>query len=275
MSPNRPPRPVPAASRPAATLLLVLLLLAGCAAPSVPTPTAPASGGPSGSPATAAPNATPGAPSIAPGAGLRLSCGNGHGFPAGLLSQPAGAEGMPHPAAEALRAFLAQGLPEADFLPRSGWLLAGADAAKVTFVARVPGDPPFVQAVVEQKDGRWTVGGWSQCRPRPDLGRLGIASWTFDPAAPRPGPDARRFRALVTEMACASGRSAEGRVAAPVIVYGLREVVVVFGVVPLPGGQDCQGNPPTPVEVELDEPLGGRRLLDGSSYPPRDPDAAL
>ena len=50
-------------------------------------------------------------------------------------------------------------------------------------------------------------------------------------------------------------------------------VLVTFGVRPLPGDQECPGNPPTPVLVVLPGPLGDRQLLDGATLPPRQPAA--
>jgi hypothetical protein len=52
-------------------------------------------------------------------------------------------------------------------------------------------------------------------------------------------------------------------------------VTVVFGFVPLRGaGQDqdsiCLSAPPARYPFTLTEPLGQRRLLDGSTIPPRD-----
>lgn len=43
-------------------------------------------------------------------------------------------------------------------------------------------------------------------------------------------------------------------------------------VIPKPGEQHCESNPATPYTVELDEPLGQRRLLDGGVQPPAPPD---
>lgn len=79
------------------------------------------------------------------------------------------------------------------------------------------------------------------------------------------------FVAMVTERECASGQSSEGRVVGPEINYTDDSVVISFEVRPLGGGQDCQGNPSTRVEVRLDEPLGERLLLDGFSDPPHVP----
>jgi hypothetical protein len=38
----------------------------------------------------------------------------------------------------------------------------------------------------------------------------------------------------------------------------------------LPGNQECPRNPDLPVEITLPEPLGDRKLVDGSTIPPRD-----
>ncbi len=75
----------------------------------------------------------------------------------------------------------------------------------------------------------------------------------------------------MTERSCASGQSSEGRVEDPLIVYRDDAVIVTFFVEPLDGGQECPGNPPAAVDVELGEPLGDRLLLDGGVWPPREP----
>lgn len=103
--------------------------------------------------------------------------------------------------------------------------------------------------------------------PPVDAGR---ASWAL-PTDPEIGPSTTQFTALVTERACASGRSAEGRVIGPVIEYTANAVIVTFQVQGLDGAQACPSNPSTPVQVTLDEPLGDRQLLDGDSKPPREP----
>jgi hypothetical protein len=188
-----------------------------------------------------------------------------------LLAEPASAERAAHPAAAALRAFLQT--PDAEgFLPRSGWLLAGLDETGASFVSQVAGDPPFVEAELELQPGGWKVVGYGQCRPRAVFEGLNDATWVFDPHARFPGPEDQDFVALVTETACAGGQSSEGRILSPTIIYGQREVLVVFAVRPQPGlSFTCQGNPATRVVVSLREPLGERLLLDGAVLPPHDP----
>ena len=236
--------------------VLAATALAGCAGPrpgaTEPKPTA------SASPAAA----------LDP---LRYTCG-GHPFTLDVLDQRAGAEGGDHPAAMALRMFLAESHPEAEILPDEGWLLVGLDEQEASFIARVEGDPPFVEAAAARAPGGWRVRGWGQCRPRAAFDGANGATWVFDPNVPPAGPSDRRFSALVTEVECASGRSSEGRVLPPVIVYRPEEILVAFAVRPPRGDAgDCQSNPATRVVVELDEPIAGRRLVDAGVFPPHDP----
>jgi hypothetical protein len=101
-------------------------------------------------------------------------------------------------------------------------------------------------------------------------GRLGAAAWWLDPEAPAPTAGSTSIQALVLEEACASGKSAKDRVELPLIDLSETAVTVTFGIRPLPGSQDCQGNDPFPVTFQLPEPLADRTLLDGNEVPPRD-----
>ena len=96
------------------------------------------------------------------------------------------------------------------------------------------------------------------------------ATWWVAPTGPKLTPTTTAIAAILVEGACASGRSPQGRVQAPVIAYGAEAITVTIAVIPLPGAQDCQGNPEFPTTILLTEPLGTRTLLDGGSTPPRD-----
>ena len=74
---------------------------------------------------------------------------------------------------------------------------------------------------------------------------------------------------FVRERACVSGQSAEGRVEVVALVETTEQIQVSIGVRRLPGGQTCPGNPPTPFTLELDEPFGGREIVDVSVVPLR------
>ena len=106
--------------------------------------------------------------------------------------------------------------------------------------------------------------------PAADIsGRVAPAGWWVDPVA-APTEASTTISGFVLEQVCASGRSPEGRVLDPAIFYGDDGVLVTFFIRRLPGGQDCPGNPPFPVTFTLSEPLGDRKLLDGSEVPPGD-----
>ena len=100
--------------------------------------------------------------------------------------------------------------------------------------------------------------------------RVAAAAWWLDPAAPTPEPGATSVRALVQESACASGRTPEGRIEPPRILETGDVITVTYEIRHLPGAQDCQGNAPFPVVLDLPSPLGDRSLLDGGETPARD-----
>lgn len=92
-----------------------------------------------------------------------------------------------------------------------------------------------------------------------DDGDASPAEWRIEPGTVLDA-DIVRLPVEVREAACASGRSAEGRIVAEVI-YEVGSVVVDIEVRPRSGSQDCQSNPVTRFVVELDEPLGSRRIV--------------
>ena len=75
----------------------------------------------------------------------------------------------------------------------------------------------------------------------------------------------------ILELECASGQRPIGRVEAPVVSLTPDEAQIAIFVRRPPGDQECPGNPPFAVELELPEPLGARSLLDAGVFPPRAP----
>ena len=65
---------------------------------------------------------------------------------------------------------------------------------------------------------------------------------------------------MVTELACASGQPADGRIRVDV-PYGADTIGFDVRVIPREGAQDCPGNPDTPYLVPLDEPVGDRVIV--------------
>ncbi len=100
--------------------------------------------------------------------------------------------------------------------------------------------------------------------------RVGPASWWVNPRAAAPTATSTTIHALVLEQSCASGKPPVGRVEPPAIELTDTAVIVTYEIRKMPGGQDCQSNPPFGVELKLPEPLGKRALLDGNETPPRD-----
>ncbi len=226
---------------------------------------APGSGGPGAS--AAAP--------VGPALGeIRYSCGGPPGFLPGLLDEPPVAELENHPSAAALRASIEEVGLDIDLLPLSGYWLVHRDDDSAQYMARRVGDPPFVYAGFQSVGGSWSISGWGDCRPRIVLDGLSQTTWTLDPAAGLPGPEATTFTAFVTETECTGGQAMGARLLPPSITYGADSVDVVFAARPLDLGMaTCPGNPPSRVVVELREPLGERVLRDAGLFPPADPAA--
>ena len=66
----------------------------------------------------------------------------------------------------------------------------------------------------------------------------------------------------VMRVECAGGET--GRVLTPNITYNDDQIIIEALVERLPDGQyTCQGNDVVPIEVQLDEPVGDRELVDG------------
>jgi hypothetical protein len=156
---------------------------------------------------------------------------------------------------------------------RAGWRRVAEDADQVLFVTtgRPGGDSRFIMVAFSRRGGGWEFDTAGACHATVVFpGGVDTAEWWLDPDRAPPDPDDRHVAALVGERTCASGRPPIGRVLPPVVLFALDAVVVAFSTRPLPGGQDCPGAPPAPVEFDLAEPLGDRLLLDGGVFPPRD-----
>jgi hypothetical protein len=251
-------------------ILAAVLVFAGCASAPGPSPSAPGSV----APGSVAPSIEPSAePSVAlpidPGV-AGLTCGDGLVFHPSLLAEPGHAETDPDAAADALRVEI-DGSASELMLPRSGWVRVAQLADRVQFVAPDGGGDGWFVAGFLVRDGRWTLDLMGECQPEVVLpAGVSRAEWRLDPAFPPPAADDRQIHVLINELACASGQSPQGRVLPPIVASGPTAVTIAILVTNRPGGQDCLGNPDFPVVVDLPEPLGGRQLLDGAVFPPRD-----
>jgi hypothetical protein len=107
------------------------------------------------------------------------------------------------------------------------------------------------------------VGGpyWLAASAESAWGEPGPATWRIDPSDP-PSPESTSVAVLLTERACAGGRSPEGRILPPDIAYHADRIVISLNVRSWPG--DCPSNPEYRLTVDLDEAIGQRALADGN-----------
>jgi hypothetical protein len=264
-------RAAPAGGRLLAAGLACALALAGCAdgsprvsaqpAATAAAPTPAPSPSPSGPATQPAPSPTPGESGPPP----TVACkGTDVTFPSAVLGPTF--ELLPlTPAGRALAAYLGTAAASELGLPGDGWRRASAAMTRTTFVAPAGGAWAFA-TMAEQADGSWEFdeGGTCELEATAPAG-LGFASWRLDPSGP--GADATRLSISAQEEACASGKAPGVRALAPIVDETDTTVTIALLVRRLESA-DCQGNPWYPVDVTLSRPLGGRTLLDGSSYPP-------
>lgn len=267
---DAPPRDLPKIRRAAMSLALAFLL-AACG--EVPRPSAtPADARPSPAPTEGSPVSSPSpepvslvAPPELTLEDVPLKCGTPLVFGVEALNGPRGAEQADHPLAARLREMLADGsLPN-----RSGWVLVVLERDAALFlVPAAPGnDPDFWNAEFDLVDGSWEPHRFGQCDIQPAFEGSEAATWELVPGE-EPDSDSMSFDVMVTEQACASGASPEGRIIGPGIVLTEDAVIVILGTRQPPGPQTCEPGPSARIRVELPEPLGDRQLFDGSTFPP-------
>lgn len=205
-------------------------------------------------------------PPVAADAEPQLTCG-GMPFSAAVLRSPRGAERADHPAATAL----SEAMRAHDVPSTAGWRIAALTSDAALFLLeriRPDGTSSWWRAEFALGAGGWSLADVGTCELGPSFGDgYGPATWRLAPGS-GPGPTTTLLHLVVTELACASGESAEGRVADPAIAVDAGSVTIYFAVKTLPGGGRCPSNPPLRLDVDLPEALGNRILLDGSAFPP-------
>jgi hypothetical protein len=212
---------------------------------------------------------------------IQLVCAGGPFSPAALKSEdglPDGIETEDSPAADALRQLLAdiEGTSGRD-VPDRSWrelTVVTTDDGR-TIYEFANGSPPdlWVATVQELGDGgRWQGEFVEPCTPAPYLDDA-LVAWWWPADDAELDADTNEVDVLVQESSCDSGRGPDGRVTEPQITYGADVVVVTFGVTPREedGVFTCQTHPPAEVTIVLDEPLGDRALVDGSTWPAHEP----
>ncbi|MEZ5245412.1 MAG: hypothetical protein R2707_09975 [Acidimicrobiales bacterium] len=198
-----------------------------------------------------------------------VGCPSGPTFPLSALDDVPPVADAPAGVEAAMRTFLDD--EEGAFWPQEGWRVLHETATQVLVVHvgdRSTAAATGLSFMTLEADGdawRWagaSAGGDCPLQFQLDEG-LGVVEWVLDPDQPEPGPDDTVVHVLATERACASAQAMGDRLNEPVVLADESQVSITFSVVPPTGYQDCPGNPATAVAVDLGEPLGERRLVDG------------
>ncbi len=156
------------------------------------------------------------------------------------------------------------------------WRLASSDAERVVLLGlpRAGADPTrFGEVVVDRAGTGWLeangpgTGAVGECQLELQADGYGFAQLNTEIDVPLPGPNATEITLLATESNCAGGQLPLGRPIIASVTETAETVSVVVLVVPIFG--DCPSNPPFPITIHLDAPLGDRQLIDGSVLPGR------
>ena len=196
----------------------------------------------------------------------------GPAFPVSALAGLPGAEFGLDAAANALREAIATYGSNEVGLPEHGWYRPFEAPGQVLFVARTTAVTGWAMVALRAGERGWTLDEVGACDLRPTLpDGVTYADWWLDPAAPVPTATTTTLSLELMELSCTGGRSPEGRVLDPLVIYEERSILIAFAIRDLPGGHDCPGNPAYAYVLELTEPLGDRTLLDASKVPPSPP----
>ncbi len=196
-------------------------------------------------------------------------CAGAGPFPYSAFTDPVPVDEVDHPAIDALRRHIDEGLRPR--LRDRAWAVLSIEGDVALFAEFRP--RRFEHTTFVHNGDRWVVDGWGSsggaCKPEVALPEgLNLVAARLDPAA-LPSPADTTISLLVTEWACASGREMGDDLLDPQIVETETSVLVAFAAVASPLLDECPGNPSTAVTIELQTPLGDRELLDGLHLPPR------
>jgi hypothetical protein len=115
--------------------------------------------------------------------------------------------------------------------------------------------------------GAWEWSGGGDCHLAPVLA---AGNEWVQVTAPATGFDRRSTNPEVgiIEEGCTGGRDPLPHLHAPFVEETSTTVTVYWTATPPTGNQNCVGIDPVDVPLKLTSPLGKRRLLDGSTFPP-------
>jgi hypothetical protein len=208
-----------------------------------------------------------------PGWPYRATCGYMGFNPVRVFAEPARAERGEGGPETALRGMLARNFP----VPLSDheWRLAARRRGKALFLhgrlgAEFESPGQLEDIELERRDGRWRMRtSGSFCDMFTVWQGRDAGSWRLSPKQPPLGPTTERLQ-VITGARC--GRKQKPPLVTPRFDEIAGKLVMTLFLKYREEGDTgiCQpGMPPwPPVDVELPEPLGGRELYDGASFPP-------
>jgi hypothetical protein len=146
-----------------------------------------------------------------------------------------------------------------------GWRLLATTANRRVYGKGAP--PRLITVGVKlQRKKRWVMQAVSPARQlRASRDNLRASSFRVDPDQP-PSPHDTVLRLLVVEQTRSGGRLAYSRFQEPDLYLDDEEVLLRCFITPLPGWQSGTRRWETPVLVQLPEPLGNRRVVDGAIF---------
>lgn len=157
-------------------------------------------------------------------------------------------------------------------LPADGWLVVSETDRRADLLA--PSGDQIASASFEKEGGEWKPAGWGDCLPRLELADKSVLEWELADSSYPPKPEATQIEVLVGDTQCSSGRDLEGLIESEV-TYTDSAVEVVLTAPPLDTGKNkaytCEGNSPVEYQLELQEPIAEREVIDISVYPAREP----
>lgn len=191
------------------------------------------------------------------------------------LQGPTGAEKSDHPAAAVLRKEI-EASEGAEMRPTDEWRFLFDNGQRVIFgggAFEELATHGLTEVHVENEEGEWTTNGARfDCRLEVDTGRDSIVDFAL--ANGTPPPETQALDLLIVDHNC-GGKDVLPRLREPLIEYREETVDILLTAAPLPEGfYTCEGFPPTPWTLRLQEATGDRAIRNAAVYPPRPPSPA-
>jgi len=199
----------------------------------------------------------------------QVSCGGMSFEPVSTFGSPTGVERERTPQARALRRFITF-FPDEFAVRKHDWRLLGEEDGEAVFGAgRLPDEVEVIS--VARRKGAWKGWGYSsRCEPASLRQEREAITWDLAPDQPQLSAQTRSILVQLGPGECNGGKPQAKRLQKPEFREQNGALLMSLWLRPLPpGGYTCQGVIEPPVRIQLPEPLGGRPLMDGGTYPPR------